>query len=72
MPTYDSNGQPVEDPPTWNEVRTGEMSAEAGQIEPDESGAPAVTITVTPKGSNVLGLGFLAVALYFLMSGRDS
>lgn len=76
--TYDEAGNPVADDtastdPTWQDVRTGNYVAESGQtIEADDqTGAPAVTLTVTNKGSNLLGLAFLAAALYFLMSGSD-
>lgn len=73
MPTtYDANGNPVDDGPSWQDIREGVTADETGAIEIDEqTGNPAITVTVTPKGSNVLGLAFLAAALYFLMSGSD-
>lgn len=69
--TYDESGQPISDAPGWEDVREGTYTADTGQMDVDESGNPAVTVTVTNKGSNLLGLAFLAAALYFLMSGSD-
>lgn len=76
MSTYDQSGTVVEDTSddalTWQQVREGMTADQGGQVEIDEqTGAPAVTVTVTNKGSNLLGLAFLAAALYFLMSGGD-
>lgn len=72
MPTYDSTGQPVDDAPNWQDVREGTYASDTGQtMESDDAGNPAVTVTVTNKGSNLLGLAFLAAAVYFLMSGSS-